>query len=195
MTTPTTHPFSISAPFTMTVKPNTESGTFKVTNTGSQAISVHESVARLSEHSIMYPAADHATTTHMGAPWLTVSPHDFTIAPGQAETVHIAAHVPAGVQGNHYLEVVWTAKPAHAVSGPLHLAGAVATTTIIPMPGIAQPVTSQGVPRAPLAPHHGLSTVDLAGAGLAAALVASVAGLVIRRARRSRRNRRAEVTA
>jgi len=193
-----THPYEITAPATMTMKANT-SGQFTIVNTGTKPIIVHESLGRYSPYAIQYPAADHATRTTMSHPWLTVNgPSSFTLAPHAARTVHVSSHVPAGAQGNHYLNILWTATPVRAVSGPLHLSGAVASNVIIPLPGIAQPVSSAtSLPAGHLAPHHGgIGAVDLAGAGLAAALIASVATLVIRRRRRNRRAaRRAEVAA
>jgi hypothetical protein len=182
------YPYQISAPFTMTVSPDGKSGTFQVTNTGTQPITVRESLSRLSPLALKYPAADHATTTHTGAPWLSVSPTVFTLAPGQAEAVHISARVPSGAQGTHYLNVVWAASPVAAVSGPLHLAGAVATTVGIPLPGIAVPA---GPDRLPAAPHlpggGGFSTVDMGGALCGVAVVAAAAVTAVRRRRRARR--------
>ena len=196
MTTQSAHPYAITAPGSMTIKANS-SGQFQVINAGQKPIVVHESLGRYSPYAIQYPAADHATKTTMSHPWLTIDgPSSFTLNPGQLREVHVSTHVPAGAQGNHYLNILWTASPVKAVTGPLHLNGAVASTVTIPLPGIAQPVSSAtSLPRPHAAPHHGLATVDLAGAGLAAALVASVAGLAIRRARRSRRSRRAQEVA
>ena len=190
----TTLPYSLSAPFTMTVSAG-GSGAFQVTNTGSQPLKVSEHIARLSPSALKYPAEIGATQHASGTPWLTVdSPTSFTLAPGQSEAVHVTAgHVPVSAQGEHYLNLVWSAQPAHAVSGPLHLAGGVATTVGIPMPGVAVPVGPGVMPRAPLAPHGGLPAMDLAGAGLAAALVATGAGLVIKRRRNRRAARRAQV--
>jgi hypothetical protein len=177
----TTSPFSLSAPFSMSVAPGA-SGSFEVTNSGTKPLTVHESLARLSARSIQYPAADDATTTHMGAPWITVGPSSFTLAPGQSETVHISSRVPAGTQGNHFLEIVWTASPVQPAAGPLHLAGGIATTIAIPLAGTATAAGPPRVPAAQLAPHHGgLPAADLAGAGLGAAVALAAVAVAVRR--------------
>ena len=186
----TTQPqFQISAPFTVTMQPDA-TGTLQVIDTGSQPITVHASLGRYSGHALMYPAADNATKTHTGAPWITIDgPASFTLQPGQAKVVHISSHVPAGTQGNHYIDLVWTASPVKAAAGPLHLTGGVATTVTLPMPGIAVPAGPDHLPRPVAAPGHGgIGTLDLAGIGMAVALVASVAGLVLRRRRRNRKS-------
>src|ERR1700749_4371160 len=92
-------PFQITAPASMTVQPNT-SGTFQIINTGTQPVKIHESLGRYNPYAIQYPAADHATKTTMGHPWLSVTPGDFVLQPHTARTVHISAHVPAGATGN-----------------------------------------------------------------------------------------------
>ncbi len=182
--TTTTHPFSITAPATMTLAPDSH-GMFTVTNSGTEAITVHESAGRYTVRSLQYPASSHATATALGRPWITVWPQTFTLAPGRSEVVHISDHVPAGVHGNHWLNAVWTARPAHAGHGNLHLDGAVATTIEVPMPGIAVPVTGHGLPHAPAAPPHGGDPAGLI-LGLALAGLAIVAAIGYALTRRGR---------
>src|SRR5579862_4375825 len=159
--------FMLTAPADLTIAPDS-SGTFTVTNSGTQPLVVHESLGRYTAKTLQFPAADHATLTAFSGPWLTVSPQSFTLKPGQSETVRITSHVPAGTTGDHFLNVVWTAKPARATAGNLHLAGAVATTVTIPEPGVAVAVTTHGPAAAPAVPAAGL------GAGLIGALAFTV---------------------
>jgi hypothetical protein len=149
----TAHLFSLTAPAVITLAPD-NAGTFKVTNSGTQPLVIHESLGRYTEHSLHYPAASGATLYKLGTPWIQVEPQAFTLAAGQSETVHIRDHVPAGVQGDHYLNAVWMAKPVtsgHPAN--MTLAGAVATTVRIPSPGRATAVTTHSLPVAPAVPH------------------------------------------
>jgi hypothetical protein len=181
---PSTHPYQLTAPVAMTVKPG-GAGTFEVVNTGTKPLVVHDSFGRFTANAVRYPAADHATLTTFDHPWLSVWPSSFTLAPGHAETVHVKATVPAGAQGDHYLNVVWTVKPGQAHGAGLHLAGAVATSVTIPLPGTATPVTSHGVATAPRAPvHGGMDPVTLAGIGLVSFAVLAVIVIIIAMRRR-----------
>lgn len=180
------HPYEITAPVKMTVDPGA-SGTFYVINSGTKPIIVHESLGRFVDDAIRFPAADFATPTAMSGPWLAVWPHVFTLQPGQAETVHISARVPAGARGDHYLSVLWAARPVHDAPGAMRVAGGVATTVRIPLPGTAVPVTSHGVAVAPrsTAGHGGPDALSYAGIGLAVlAVIAAVAVIVAAMRRR-----------
>ena len=184
----TGHPFSITAPAVI-IMPAGASGTFKVTDAGTRALTVHQSLGRYNLKALHYPAASHATLTTFSQPWITVSPASFTLKPGQSETVHIADHMPASVQGNHYLSIVWTGTPAGAAPGTLHLAGGVATSVEIPLPGAAVPVTSQGLPHAPPGPvatGGGPSALAISGAILLAMAVALAVVLIVTRRHRAR---------
>ena len=155
-----TAPFSLTAPAVIIM--HGAAGTFQVTNSGTKALTVHESLGRENVKALQYPAADHATLTTFSKPWIMVSPASFNLAPGQSEAVRISDHVPAGAQGDHFLSVVWTAQPAHQSAGALHLDGGVATTVEIPEPGVAVRVTSHGLHAAPPGPAAGeLSTMFL----------------------------------
>jgi hypothetical protein len=181
--------FRISAPFSMTLQPDS-SGTFQVVNTGTQPLSVHGALGRYSHGALTYPAADHATTVSMGSPWVSFSPAHFVLAPGHAQAVHVTDRVPSGVTGGHSIDIVWSAQPVHAVGGPLHLAGAVASTITIPGPGVAVPVTGPGHLAAPVPGHMGgggLSTLDAGTAGIGF-IVAAVAVTAVWRRRRARRH-------
>lgn len=183
---PAAHPFSLTAPAALTIKPDT-SGTFQVINSGTAPLAVRESLGRFTVKSLRYPAADHATLTTFDHPWLTVSPQSFTVEPGHAVTVRIADHVPAGTKGDHYLNVVWTARPAHAAPGNLHVAGAVATTVKIPEPGTATAVTSHGLAPAPAVAAHSdaLALILWALLGIAVMTVLTVIFLPHRRRQRA----------
>jgi hypothetical protein len=181
----TQHPFQLTAPFSMTVQPDT-SGTFQVVNTGTQPLAVRGTLGRYSHGALKYPAASHATTMTMGTPWVSFTPAHFTLAPGHAETIRVTDHVPAGAQGEHFIDLVWTASPVRAAGGPLHLSGAVASTVGIPLPGVAVPVAGPGRLAAPHPGHmggSGLPVADLAGGVLVPVLLA-VAGLAAWRRRR-----------
>jgi len=183
----TAHPFSLTAPATITLAPDA-SGHFQVTNSGTETLTVHESLGRYNKNSLDFPAASHATLTTYSQPWITVSPASFTLKPGQSESVAIADHVPAGTQGAHYLNVLFTAAPAAHTARNVTVHGAVAANIKIPLPGTAHAVTSQGMPKAPPATPHGGGSGDLLGAlgAVALVLVAVLAAvLVIVRRRRA----------
>lgn len=180
------HPYEITAPVSMTVGPGA-AGTFQVINSGTKPLVVHESLGRFTTAAVRYPAADHATPVTMSGPWLTVWPASFTLAPGQAETVHISSQVPAGARGDHFLSVVWAARPVHVAPGAVHATGAVATSVRIPLPGTAVPVTSRGVAAAPRAAGHGGPVaLTLGGIMLAVLAVIVMAVALQRRYRRAR---------
>lgn len=187
------HPYQIYAPGLMDVKAG-PAGTFAVVNTGTKAIKVTESLGRYSTPAIRFPAANHATMTEMSGPWLTVWPHVFTLAPHQAQTVHIKATVPAGAAGDHYLSVVWSMRPLHASPGAVQASGAVATLVRVPLDGTATPVTNATAPPRPhAAAGHaagaaGFPTLALGGI-LLAMLALVAAGAVLRNRYRARRTR------
>jgi antitoxin (DNA-binding transcriptional repressor) of toxin-antitoxin stability system len=182
----TAQPFSLTAPGDIVLRPDS-AGTFKVTNSGTQGLMVHESMARLTPDSLHYPAASHATATAMGQPWVALYPANFALAAGQSETVHVSDMVPAGTQGDHYLNAVFAARPASGGHGNLHLVGAVGSTLRINQPGHAVAVTSAGLPVAPAVPHTSPagSYAAMAGAVLLA-LAVIVALLWELRRRRAR---------
>ena len=182
----TGQPFSLTAPATITIKPDA-SGVFTVTNSGTQALTVHEQLGRYTLKTLHYPAASHATLTAAGQPWVIVTPATFTLKPGQHEAVRISDHVPAGVRGDHYINAVWTARPAHASAGNLHLTGAVATTVTVPEPGVATAVTTHGLPVAPVVHGHDGAVLGLAViAGTALLLVAACTAVALLLRRRYR---------
>jgi hypothetical protein len=185
-----TSPFSITAPAGLQLAPNSE-GAFQVTNSGTAPIKITVQLGRTNLPALHYPASSGATLTQLGTPWVSVTPAAFTLAPHASEQVHISNHVPAGTQGDHFLQVIWSAQPVHAVSGPLHLAGAVASTVMLHEPGVAVPVTSHPVPHALPAPHHGgLPVADIGGAAVGAVVLAAAVATIVRR-KRNRRNRQA----
>lgn len=182
--------FQLTAPTGVTVQPGA-SGTFEVANTGTQPLVVHESLGRLTAGAVRYPAADHATLTAMTGPWVKVSPGTFRLAPGQHQVVHIAAEVPAGVQGDHYLTVIWSAQPEQASGGNVHLAGGIGTTVTVPLAGAATPaVSATGVARAPLAAQHGNGGISSPALAIGLLILAVMAVTVFLVARRSRRTNR-----
>lgn len=181
----TPEPYSITAPAVMVLQPDA-AGTFKVVNSGSKPIQVTGSLGRYNDKSLHYPAASHATLTTFSQPWVTFTPHQFRLQPGQSVTVRISDHVPAGTQGHHYLNVAWLIKPV--TTGPTtagtHLQGAVATSIDIPMPGHAVAVTSHGQPQPPpLPPGQFPVLLVLIPALLLVLAVATAAALAARRAR------------
>jgi hypothetical protein len=99
--------------------------------------------------------------------------------------------VPAGTQGDHYLNTVFVARPAATGDGhpgTAQVSGAVATTVKIPEPGTATAVTTAGLPHAPAVPpvnHAG--NVAAAAGGLLALLAIVTAVLWELRRRRARR--------
>lgn len=185
------HPYQVYVPGLMDVQPGA-SGTFEVVNTGTKPITIHDVLGRYSTPAIRFPAADRATTTTMSGPWLSVWPSKFTLAPGQAERVHIKASVPHGVQGSHYLSIAWLMVPAHSAGGgSVRASGGPATLVRVPLPGTATPVTSATAPpRAPHAHAAGHGPDPLTVAGIALTVVAAMAVAVIALAMRGRRRGR-----
>jgi hypothetical protein len=178
------YPYQLTVPTGVSVKPG-GAGTFQVVNTGTKPLVVTDSLGRYTTPAIRFPAADHATMTTMSGAWVQVTPRKFTLAPGQAETVHIASHVPAGAAGNHFLSLLWSIAPVHAKAGAMHAAGGPATTVTVPLPGVAAPVTSASVAAAPPAPGHGgPDPVTLAGIGLVAFAILAVIVIVLAMRRR-----------
>ena len=186
--------FSLTAPAVITLHPDV-SGTFRVTNSGSAPLAIRESLGRYTEHSLHYPAASGASLTQMGRPWLTITPTSFTIQPGQSETVRISDHVPAGTQGDHYLNTVFVARPAATGDGhpgTAQVSGGVATTVRIPSPGRATAVTTHSLPVAPAVPpvNHAGNIAAAAGGLLALLAVVTAVLWELRRRRHARHGRR-----
>jgi hypothetical protein len=186
--------FSLTAPAVITLAPDSQ-GTVRVLNSGTHALAIRTVLGRYTEHSLHYPAASGASLTQMGRPWLTITPTSFTIQPGQSETVRISDHVPAGTQGDHYLNTVFVARPAATGDGhpgTAQVSGGVATTVRIPDPGTAVAVTSAGLPRAQAVPHTSPAGNVAAAAGGLLALLAIVTAVLweLRRRRRARHGRR-----
>lgn len=179
-----TAPYSLTAPAILVLQPNS-AGTFKVTNSGSKPIVVSGSLGRYNTNSVRFPAATHATPTSFTSPWIAFSPAKFQLAPGQSHLVRISDHVPAGTQGHHFLNLLWTAAPVQtgATAAPMHLQGAVATSVEIPMPGQAVAITSHGLPQAPPGPTPGFPMSVVLLPLMLLLVVALVSALLLRRNR------------
>lgn len=185
MVAPPHQPYSLTAPAIMQLQPDS-AGTFKVVNSGTKPITVSGALGRYNDNAMHYPASTGATLVKLGTPWIQFSPAQFRLAPGQARVVRIQDHVPAGTQGHHYLNLVWTIQPV--LTGPTvggnHVTGVVGTSIDIPMSGTATPVTSRTLPSPPPGPSQGFPTLAVLLVPLLLILAAAAASvLLLRRAR------------
>ena len=126
------------------VAPSTHSVVMHVASSGSQPVAITASVLPLAQDT------DGALTLgsqppQYGQDWLTVSPATFTLRPGQTRAVTVHIKIPPHQGGQRYLAVVFRAQGAGGPSSPgasATIAGAVASSLIIDIPGTIRQQTS-----------------------------------------------------
>jgi hypothetical protein len=175
-------------PFSLSVGPGTVTAT--VTATPAK-VTTHTTVADLGSlplhittSTLLLSTSGKPGPCNAKAPhWLTVTPATFNLKPGQSKTVTVTISMPKTAHGTVSLGAQFIGqRPQNTHVQGASINGAVAEKITVHAPGSATScAASLGHP-----PAKPLPVADIAGAGLAAALLATLLAVVIRR----RRNRR-----
>lgn len=122
--------------------------------------------------------------------WVSVSPHGFTLQPGQHMTAHVIVNAPASATGSYDLAAVFLASPLHRQQG-LSVSGGVASRLLLHYGGAQQ--THPCVVAAAPHPHAVISHPGSAGfpvAQLGAVLLAVFLAVAVALAWQHRRHDR-----